>query len=587
MPKPPGKHLQLNFRFKLILSMLVLVAALVSSVLYFTHRRMQTSYDEVLQEIFLTQLQNYYARQEVRNQFVRTQSRRLSESVRLFAAMEEGESDLIYQTASDELREFRSDFKFFRILDPAGLPIEDATQVSGMNTDVFNSQFKRQMSLFSSAFRESTEAQLNGFVSYYDSGGRPWLFELVITKIFNEEDGHVMGALVLGFAADLNMTSGGRKLISSGVVMDGILFTKTIAPEYQEPLMQFYLAHPGLNMERKPADITILGSPYRIRVTPLNVSKGFLSVNQLTLYSLEHIRKDQKKLMQTVLMVGLTGVLLALLFCLLIANSLATPLVRLVKGTRKVVSGDYDVEIPVTSQDEIGELSQAFNEMVSGLAMRDKYHNILQAVTDNEVAEQLIQGDLKLGGEEKKATVLFCDIRGFTQLTEGMPPTEVIQMLNEHMTALTGAVTANHGIVDKFVGDLIMAVFGVPRSNGNDAVNAVNCALEMLRLRTELNNSSKHRIEVGIGVATGQVLAGCMGSENRLNYTVLGEYVNLASRLCSKAGPGELLADRNTFEETGGLYSMQKTETLSLKGFSSGVEAYKVKGRNLEPRHES
>lgn len=585
MPQEQKKRLQLNFRIKLVLSMLILVAALVSSVLYVTHRRMQASYDEILQEIFLTQLQNYYARQEVRNQFVKTQSQRLSQSVRLFAALEEGEPELVYQTASDELRDFRSDFKFFRILGPDGTAVEDPAQVSGMSTEHFEAQFQSQMAVFAPAFRASTEPQLNGFVSYQDSSGRPWLFELVITKIFNFEEDRVMGALVLGFPADLNMTSGVRKLVSSAIVMDDILFTKTIPASFQSQLMQFYRNSSLTDLEKMPADITLEGQPYRIRMTPLNVSKGFAQVNQLTLYSLEHIRRDQQKLMRSVLMVGFTGVLLSLFFCLVIANGLATPLVRLVKGTRRVVAGDYAVEIPVTSQDEIGELSQAFNDMVSGLALRDKYHNILQAVTDTDVAEQLIQGELKLGGEEKKATVLFCDIRGFTQLTEGMPPAEVIQMLNEHMTALTAAVTANHGIVDKFVGDLIMAVFGVPRSSGSDAANAVSCALEMLRLREELNKTSPHKIQVGIGVATGEVLAGCMGSENRLNYTVLGEYVNLASRLCSKAGLGELLTDANTFAETGGLFKMEKTEELTLKGFSAGVEAYKVLGRNPEGRH--
>ena len=118
---------------------------------------------------------------------------------------------------------------------------------------------------------------------------------------------------------------------------------------------------------------------------------------------------------------------------------------------------------------------------------------------------------------------MFCDIRGFTALTQNMNPTEVIAMLNEHMTVLTRVVTEHHGVVDKFIGDSIMALFGAPKSYGDDALNAVRCAQQMMAERAKLNATSVYKIQMGIGLASGRVLAGNMGSADRSNYTVLGE----------------------------------------------------------------
>jgi class 3 adenylate cyclase len=176
----------------------------------------------------------------------------------------------------------------------------------------------------------------------------------------------------------------------------------------------------------------------------------------------------------------------------------------------------------------------------------------------------------------KQASVLFCDIRGFTALTEKMPPADVITMLNEHMTAMNRIVHQHYGMVDKFVGDLIMAVFGAPKSYGNDALHAVKCALKMIEERKRLNATTKYSFEVGIGVATGEMVAGCMGSDDRLNYTVLGDRVNLASRLCSKAGRTELLIDENTYRLLPEGFVAEATEPMPLKGFSVQVPAFRL-----------
>ncbi len=181
-----------------------------------------------------------------------------------------------------------------------------------------------------------------------------------------------------------------------------------------------------------------------------------------------------------------------------------------------------------------------------------------------------------LGGELREATVLFCDIRGFTTLTEGMDPAEVIELLNEHMTALTAVVHARHGVVDKFVGDALIALFGVPRSAGDDARNAVVAARQMIAERRRLNAEGHRRIEIGIGIASGTVVAGCMGSADRLNYTVLGERVNLASRLSGRAAGMEVLIDDQTRRRLAHGVVVEALPPLQLKGFSAPVAAYRL-----------
>lgn len=149
-------------------------------------------------------------------------------------------------------------------------------------------------------------------------------------------------------------------------------------------------------------------------------------------------------------------------------------------------------------------------------------------------------------------------------------------MLNEHMTALTRVIKAHGGVVDKFIGDCVMAVFGAPLRGGDDAVAAAQCAVRMIAERERANRTSRHVLRVGIGLATGPVVAGCMGSADRLNYTVLGERVNLASRLCAQAGPMEIVIDTNTRARLPESAVTEALAPLQLKGFEAGVRAFRL-----------
>jgi class 3 adenylate cyclase len=211
----------------------------------------------------------------------------------------------------------------------------------------------------------------------------------------------------------------------------------------------------------------------------------------------------------------------------------------------------------------------------------ERYRSILDLVADRNVAKELIEGGVALGGELRLVSVLFCDVRGFTALTERMPPTEVVEILNEHMTALTAVVHAHQGVVDKFVGDALVAFFGAPRSAGDDARHAVEAACDMVAERVRLNVGSRRPLEIGVGVASGLVVAGCVGSASRLDYTVVGERVNLAARLCAQAGGMEVLIDDET-HRLAGRVDTEPLPPLRLKGFSRAMAAHRVRGLTEE-----
>lgn len=381
----------------------------------------------------------------------------------------------------------------------------------------------------------------------------------------------------------------------TGIYLDGELFSRTVDPKIsakisavlQERLPEAIERGRFAEKDSTAFDDNLDGVPYRFYVAPLTANTAPHSAYQISAFSLATLKTDLAELRLRGSGVGGVALLLGIMIAWVLSRRLAVPIADLTRATHAIESGALDTRIAIRSRDEIGELAASFNEMAEGLQQRDAYRGILGKVSDETVAQAMISGDLdlELGGELKTVSVLFCDIRGFTALSENMPPTELIALLNEHMTAMTAIVRKHYGVVDKFVGDEIMAVFGALKSYGNDAGHAVACALEMVAERERLNQTAAHPLQIGIGVATGEAVAGCMGSVDRLNYTVVGARVNLASRLCSEAGAMEVVIDDQTLFGVG--HERVQSEELSdlkLKGFSESVTAYRVREAGSEVR---
>lgn len=218
-----------------------------------------------------------------------------------------------------------------------------------------------------------------------------------------------------------------------------------------------------------------------------------------------------------------------------IARRITKPVTQLADAARLMSKGEYASTIKTSEGDEIGELATAFNTMAKGMAERDTVRDILGKVTSQAVAEQLLSQQIELGGEEREVTVLFADIRNFTQLCETLTPTQTLALLNRYLTEIDTVIEANDGVIDKYTGDGVMALFGAPIARADDAGRAMQAAMTIVarisQLGRQLAEEGLPHPDIGIGINTARVIAGNIGSASRLNYTVLGDGVNLAARL--------------------------------------------------------
>lgn len=335
-----------------------------------------------------------------------------------------------------------------------------------------------------------------------------------------------------------------------------------------------------LEGRREPLEATALDRAWSVQAHPLvdaDPEQGW----RVTAVPLDPVLAPFRRITQALLFGGGLALALAALVGMALSRGLTRPVRALVAATGRIGRGDYETEVPITTRDELGTLATAFNDMTRGLLLKDRMHSILNKVVSRDVAEELLTGSLELGGENREVTVLFADMRGFSALTEGMEPQGVIALLNECMQLLSDAVDAEGGVVDKYVGDELMAVFGAPVAQADHARRALRSALRMQAAVTGLNARRRERgetdIGLGVGVNTGVVVAGNMGSQDRLNYTVLGDAVNLAARLCSGAGAGEILATKASVEGAAGEVEAESLGRRSFKGFTDDVEVLAVR----------
>ncbi|AFM12420.1 adenylate/guanylate cyclase domain-containing protein [Turneriella parva] len=275
-------------------------------------------------------------------------------------------------------------------------------------------------------------------------------------------------------------------------------------------------------------------------------------------------------------------ILVALILVYFFAKTISEPVRELRDAAEKIKSGDYHLRLTPRSGDEVGALTQSFNEMAVGLEEREKLKGALGKFVNPEIAEKAMKGELKLGGERRTATIFFSDIRSFTAISEQLQPEEVVEFLNAYMTIMVKIIGDHNGIVDKFIGDAIMAVWGVPESKGNDALNAVNATIEMRRALLEFNkgrgSAKKPIIKIGCGLNTGAVLAGQIGSEDRLDYTVIGDAVNLASRVetLNKPFGTDILISQDTYNVVKNDFDCEPMQKIKVKGKSQPQQIYAV-----------
>jgi len=247
--------------------------------------------------------------------------------------------------------------------------------------------------------------------------------------------------------------------------------------------------------------------------------------------------------------------------------------------THKFNEEDLELFASLAAQSAMAvENVQLYERMVESEKKRASLGRFLSpSIVDEIMKEDTV---LELGGRKRIVTTVFCDVRGFTPIAERLSPTELVDMLNEHFTAMTAIIFAMEGTLDKYIGDEIMAVFGSPLSTDDDAFRAVKAALAIQAKNDELNRKREKNgqplFELGIGVATGEAIAGYIGSPDRMEFTVVGDKVNTARRLCSLAEPGQVIASEATYESIQGRVKARPIGTVMLKGKEEPVHAYEI-----------
>ena len=272
------------------------------------------------------------------------------------------------------------------------------------------------------------------------------------------------------------------------------------------------------------------------------------------------------------------SLLLAAALSLPLALSITRAVRVLIASVEDVRAGRYDRPVVIGTRDELRTLGDAFNEMLRGLRERFAMLRFVPRHTREVIAEAVRErGEdaAAFTARTHDAAVLFCDIRGFTVFSDTLPPSRVIEMLNVYLKQEAEIVERHGGSIDKFMGDAVMAVF---EGEGRFA-RAVDAAVEVQETLGALNKKQafERPIEVGIGVAGGPVVMGAVGYEQRMEFAVIGRLVNLASRLCSIAAPGEILVSEAAFEALQGRRRGERVDGVKLKGFADAVTCYKIR----------
>jgi class 3 adenylate cyclase len=310
-----------------------------------------------------------------------------------------------------------------------------------------------------------------------------------------------------------------------------------------------------------------------------NNNAGYLYATNLD-SSLIPFRKIQNK----ILMTGIAVLFLGILFSMLFSRRIALPLKSLLRGTKGVIDGNYDFEIEHTSSDEVGQLSKAFNHMLKGLREKQYIQETFGKYVHPSIVADILSNPEKIqpGGTRSYQTVLFCDVANFTSFSETMAPESLIKLLNEYLGAMTEEISNNQGVLDKYIGDAIMAFWGPPFTPGNHSLLACQAALKMQSvlntLRPQWLSQGLPEIRMRVGIATGHMIVGNIGSEKNLEYTCIGDTVNYSSRLegINKMYGTDIIIDIFTKKNVEHDLLLRALDTIQVKGRAQGSEIFEV-----------
>ena len=322
-----------------------------------------------------------------------------------------------------------------------------------------------------------------------------------------------------------------------------------------EPMLEF--SHPIVYQG------TLVGSVY------LNLTRTFID-------------RDIKKATWFIAIVAGILVIVGGVISFVLSTVLLRPVQALVEGTKEIADGNFNHHVEILANDEMGDLAKSFNEMAHELRLKQIIEESFGRYVSPAIVNLIINNpdQVWMMGRRQEVSLFFADIRGFTSLTEKKPPEEIVSLLNEYFSMATEVIVGHNGYINKFVGDGFLALFGAPVADASHTANALRAMLELRQGVKRFNQNARSRynvtLGVGMGASVGTVIAGNIGSQTRMEYTVMGDNVNVASRLTQMAAADEILISAEVHERVYRTFKTEKVGPVQVKGREKWVMVYRV-----------
>ncbi len=356
------------------------------------------------------------------------------------------------------------------------------------------------------------------------------------------------------------------------------------------------LAHNGHQRTLEQADISPLPIQRNINKSPddlglfsvvkaivyQNITVGYIQIN----FDRSRLDESRQKSLEDIIWSTLLMVLVGFSVAFLIGKWLTSPIFEVISASKQIGDGQFNVRIGFKRNDEIGELAESLTNMAAGLKRKDQVENALHKYISPNIANEVLNhlDQIELGGEPIEAVVMFTDIIGFTKLSEGMSPKDITELLNDYFSVTAQAAHLHKGHIDKFIGDCAMVVFGIPASKEHHSYNAISAALLMVELFEQLSTirrkEGKKSVQFRFGINSGKMVAGNLGAPERMEYTVIGETVNLASRLSHVGKANEVIVTGDMLEKDGliGRLGCHFYEKIIIRGVEEPVSTFNITG---------
>ena len=380
----------------------------------------------------------------------------------------------------------------------------------------------------------------------------------------------------------------GKVITSAGITPPDNIYSRYIANQPIRYNHELSWALSGAESElSNPFDINsdLAGSQLVSFVHPIKF-RNVVGGHALVTVSKAHIQTAVTQAQWSLAGLAVTLSILVMMVIVLVTRRFSRPISDLVEATHAIAEEQYGFRIRSRHHGEFGQLVNSFNSMAEGLEEKLQVETVFSRFVSDQVAHTFMDDldQVQLGGKRVNASVLFVDIVGFTSLSERTSPEKVTELLNEYFGYFSYAANCYGGIVDKFIGDCAMLVFGAPQPDHQHEFHAVACSVLIQTIMDEMNirrlQNGLEPVEVRLGISSGSMLAGILGSPDRMQYTVVGDHVNLASRLCSLAKPGQNVVDRDFFLRANRNNNVEGVayQSVAVKGKQDPVDTFVISG---------